>query len=291
MSASHSCLSRLLTYYTRGLTENSLPEFKRNIEHLPDVSSWKGVLGLCSLCIYFELRSALINWDYAKNVQSFKASIKLRYRARKLVHWLFSTRSFDGPSGLLHADVAFSDIYCRLLAHQAITLVFLKSLGWKLGHRGEEVGFNPILFKRAVNLCIEGGCAWDIFNQPVSPDVKRSFSWPGPTYVVKEVDNAGFDFPYADGLVAGDIITAKDLGLPLVPKNKSSRSSKPPSPSADRSSPDVEAVSHFKRAVHNPGKRSRRRPSSSSDDCSTGDTAIPKKRFCPTQILDNLTTE
>lgn len=165
---------------------------ERNTEHLPDISSWKGVLGLLSLCIYFELCSALINWDYAENVQLFKASIKLRYRARKLVHWLFNTRSFDGPSGLLHTDVAFSDIYCRFLAHQASMLVLLKSLAWKAGHRGEETGLKPTRVAQAVKLCLEDGFAWDLYRQPLSPDIKRSFSWPGPAYVVKEVGNSGF---------------------------------------------------------------------------------------------------
>lgn len=86
-------------------------------------------------------------------------------------------------------------------------------------------------------------------------------------------------FPYADGLVAGDIITAQNFGLPLVPISRSS-SCKPVSRGPSEFDPEVEGVSPLRRSVRNPGKRSRNRSSSSSssstDDRSIDDTVTSK---------------
>lgn len=204
--ASHALLVRMLAYYYQYFkcSYNSVIGvfilfsylflhcyincLDRKYPHIPDTNTWDGSLALFSLCNYFELYSALINWNYAdhqKDSQAFEASIKNRSRARKIVYWYFRTHSLHGTGRSITGYEAFQDVYAVFLAHQAHVLILLKKAAYTSGFQGDTMkSIDPATVCLSVCKCMRGGPGWDAFKRMTILSSQRSFYWPGTTYDV-----------------------------------------------------------------------------------------------------------
>ncbi|KAG6904709.1 hypothetical protein DXG01_007764 [Tephrocybe rancida] len=197
-----------------------------DLTHVPDLTTWDGCLGLIFLCVYFELHSAIYEWRYddpEEDQRRFEASIKSRTRARQLMYWFFSTHALDGPaggpgadaSGILTGKNALHHIYVTLLARHARLLVRYKKYAWENGVFGERHDLTPGDVEVFINACIREGPA-EVLYASMDNDLElSSFSWHGPTYVVRPVTPVVFDFPFQSGHVFGDRVTARHRGIIL----------------------------------------------------------------------------
>ncbi|GLB45307.1 hypothetical protein LshimejAT787_2100670 [Lyophyllum shimeji] len=212
--ASHSVLMRLLVFFQLKLFADP-PE---SSPHMPDISTWDGFLTVIYLCIYFELVSALVGWDYSNDIRGFEASIKNRSRARDLLYHVFSRYKFVGPSGTLTGLDAFELIYSEFLAHHARLLVRYKELAVKRNVKGVDTSRTVSSVAAAVFDCIRGGPASSIYADDAPGDAPGSFAWHGPTYVIQpNSEPVEYDFPYRHGYVYGDIKAAESLGFNIDP--------------------------------------------------------------------------
>ncbi|KAG6913904.1 hypothetical protein DXG01_003619 [Tephrocybe rancida] len=210
--ASHSILMRLLVYYQRELT---MPSVGRPTNpHIPDILTWDGFLGVLYLCIYFELSSALVLWDYTDNYRAFEASIKNRTRSRSLLYWIFSNHLFVLPSGAITGLKALQSIFCSFLAHHAHTLIHYKRLAVAAKVDGFRKSMTLSDVTAAVSDCIRGGPAWPMFLADNTPHTRGTFGWHNPAYVIQRTSApVEYDFPHLHGYVFGDIKAAANLGF------------------------------------------------------------------------------
>ncbi|KAG6913119.1 hypothetical protein DXG01_009482 [Tephrocybe rancida] len=213
-----------------------LPTLASSKPHIPDPLTWDGLLILLFLINYFELHSALVDWDYATrgDLPAFEASIKNRSRARSIAYWFFSTHTLQLPmpnnelinpvhawrpqDELLSGDDAVRHIYFFFLAWQAQVLIDLKRAAWKYGSDGENVvTTKPTHVLVAVELCLKNSGAWDTYMELDIEESKRSFAWPGPVYRIHKSDPVDLTLIDRRGHVAGDELMASGLGLAAVP--------------------------------------------------------------------------
>ncbi|KAG6904847.1 hypothetical protein DXG01_006753 [Tephrocybe rancida] len=213
-SASHSILMRLLVYYQSELTSSAI---KPHNPHIPDILTWDGFLAILYLCIYFELSSALVLWDYADNYCAFEASIKNRTRSRSLLYWIFSNHQFLLPSGTITGFEALQSIFCSFLAHHARLLIHYKRLAVAAKVDGIHKSMNLSNVTAAVSDCVRGGPAWAMFLSDNTPHTRGTFAWHNPAYIIQRISApVDYDFPHLHGFVFGDVKTAAGLGYNIL---------------------------------------------------------------------------
>jgi len=154
--------------------------------HVPDVLTWDGFLTVLYICIYFELVSALVGWDYTNDSRAFEMSIKNRTRARGLLYHLFSCHRLVGPSGAVTGLEAFHLVYSEFLAHHARLLVRYKELAVEENVKGVDINMTTATVAQSVAACIRGGPAWSIYAKVAPGDVPGTFAWHGSAYVIEE---------------------------------------------------------------------------------------------------------
>ncbi|KAG6843945.1 hypothetical protein H0H87_011481 [Tephrocybe sp. NHM501043] len=192
----------------------AIPSGKTKSPHVPDLSTWDGFLTILYLCIYFELSSALVLWDYAGNERGFEASIKNRTRACSLMYWIFSNHQFVLPSGVISGLEALQAIFCSFLAHHARLLIHYKRLAAEARVNGIIKSMTWKDVAKAVSDCVQGGPAWSMFLIDNTPHTRGTFAWHGPEYVIsRRPDPVEYDFPFLHGYVFGDIQVAAGFGL------------------------------------------------------------------------------
>ncbi|KAG6875104.1 hypothetical protein C0993_010851 [Termitomyces sp. T159_Od127] len=221
--ASHNVLTRLLTFYLLVLVDSD-DETEYDRSHVPDVTSWDGLLTIFHLCNYFELHSAILGWYFAYNgdVRAFKASIRNRARARELIYWFFSSHELEGNDGVITGLEALETLFCRFLAQQASALIYYKKMAWKKHVRGADVNIPPSAVCLHIQATLREGPAWIAYSSlSLNSDdqdldtQELTFSWPAEVYSIRKVGRVEFHFPYLDGHVWGDRLVAERLGISL----------------------------------------------------------------------------
>ncbi|KAG6871455.1 hypothetical protein C0992_010909 [Termitomyces sp. T32_za158] len=188
--------------------------------HIPDPLQWSGLMTILYLANYFELYSALAHWYYPveDDVRGFKASVKNRMRARKLVLWFFENHTLSSPTTVLKGSEALEKIYVSFLAHQAKLLVLYKRKAWKAGLRGDPVKVTPKTFSRNVEECLKEGPGWLAYQSTTIGSSQRSFSWHGIEYHIEHMETpVHISFPFLDGFVYGDREMIQKLKLSIRP--------------------------------------------------------------------------
>ncbi|KAG6882345.1 hypothetical protein C0993_010982, partial [Termitomyces sp. T159_Od127] len=203
--ASHNVLTRLLTFYLLVLVDSD-DETEYDRSHVPDVTSWDGLLTIFHLCNYFELHSAILGWYFAYNgdVCTFEASIRNRARARELIYWFFSSHELEGNNGVITG------------------LEALETLSWKKYIRGADVNIPPSAVCLHIQATLREGPAWIAYSSlSLNSDdqdldtQELTFSWLAEVYSIRKVGHVEFHFPYLDGHVWGDRSVAERLGISL----------------------------------------------------------------------------
>ncbi|KAG6906959.1 hypothetical protein DXG01_011188 [Tephrocybe rancida] len=211
-SASHSILMCLLVYYQCELMGPS--PGKTRSPHVPDLSKWDGFLAVLYLCIYFELSSALVLWDYAGNEWAFEASIKNRTRSRSFMYWIFSNHQFVLPSGTITGLDAMQSIFCSFLAHHTHLLIHYKQLAVAAKVNGSLASMTLADLAKAISSCVQGGPAWSMFVSDNTPHRRGTFAWHGPEYdIVRCPEAVDYEFPFTHGYVFGNLAVAASFGL------------------------------------------------------------------------------
>jgi hypothetical protein len=146
--------------------------------HLPDLTSFDGILDISSLFCILELGNALSPWAYGdKDNVEHRRLIYARKRARILCHWIFSHyQLLDEGGDIVDYRRAF---YWPYLVQQAKALVQSNSAG----HRGFKEGGIDTAVKNGVEQSLQH-CKelWNIYNE--DGDFPTSFSWKGPQFQV-----------------------------------------------------------------------------------------------------------
>ncbi|KAG6850002.1 hypothetical protein H0H93_002620 [Arthromyces matolae] len=216
-SASRHLLIRILMLYHLYITTPG-DNLARDYSHIPNLTSWDNVLTLFTFCAYFELSSALINWNYAKNndVAGFRSSIFNRMKARDLIQWFFENHSLTSPTGdVLTGEAALNATYTTLLAQHARTLINLKTISMeaRIHNDGEKITSKQV--RDYVLDCINGGPAAALFHASASIVDATSFQWSGPVFAIAEISPIEIEFPHMHGIVGGDHKIAPLLGYKL----------------------------------------------------------------------------
>ncbi|KAG6914699.1 hypothetical protein DXG01_015857 [Tephrocybe rancida] len=184
--------------------------------HVPDVLTWDGFLTIFFLSIYFELASALTNWNYADEglEREFLASIKNKACARRLMYWFFSAHRLEGPATSITGLKAAETVYAQFLAHHARLLIQYKELAVQAKVKGAIPELSVKDVDAAVTACIEGGPAWDVFAEVSPQDAPGSFAWQGPAYAIHRLDvPVEYEYPFLHGYLYGDLDIAERLSL------------------------------------------------------------------------------
>lgn len=161
--------------------------------HVPNVSTFDGVLDLFLLCIVMELGNLITPAAYRKEVQpdmhDLVSTIHARGLARDLVDWWENYYQFIDADG--EESLTGSQFLDQLFLHQVQTLIVYKRLAeqeevlcdedectaasfqtWLIKSLGERLGLTSAALSAWV---AEHEGDWR----------SMSFGWPGPTYDVK----------------------------------------------------------------------------------------------------------
>jgi hypothetical protein len=154
--------------------------------HLPDLTTFEGILDISSLFCILELGNALSPWAYGeKDNVEHRRLIYTRKRARILRHWIFSHYQLLDESGdLVDYKRAF---YWPYLVQQARALVRYKSIQSNdASLRGFKEGYIDTAVQKAVEQSLQH-CEelWNIYNG--NGDFPNSFSWKGLRFQVRKV--------------------------------------------------------------------------------------------------------
>lgn len=156
--------------------------------HLPDLTSFNGILDITSLFCILELGNALSSWMYGErdNVEH-RRLIYARKRARILRHWIFGHyQLLDERGNLVDYKRAF---YWPYLIQQAKVLIRYKSIqSNSAGHCGLKEGDTDTAVLNAVEQSLKH-CKelWHTYSE--NSDFPTSFSWKGPQFQVCRVDD------------------------------------------------------------------------------------------------------
>jgi hypothetical protein len=153
--------------------------------HLPNLTSFDGILDISSLFCILELGNALSPWAYGErdNVEH-RRLIYARKRARILRHWIFRHYQLLDESGnFVDYKRAF---YWPYLVQQAKMLIHYKRIQPSgPGCRREEGTEAAVLtaVEKSLQHCEE---LWKIYCE--SSDVPTSFSWNGPRFQIRKIE-------------------------------------------------------------------------------------------------------
>lgn len=152
--------------------------------HLPDVSTFNGILDLCSLFCLLELGNVLSTWSYGKEDELERRRLMYaRKRARILRHWLFQQyQLWDAESNLVNYEV---DFYWPYLVQQAKALKEYKRKAClqDIGHRDVNEPCTPTAVAKVIeNSLRRPEALWAIYSTEI--DTLTSFAWGGPTFSV-----------------------------------------------------------------------------------------------------------
>ena len=162
--------------------------------HLPDPSTFNGIVDILTLAILMELGNVVSFWCYqeaesSESLHERGRMIHTRACARELVDWVFANfELYDTLSpggGPINGKVA---MYWRYLVHQARLLVAYKQQAFDNGMNWNGPGR---CLPDDVKSAVERYFAHDpnvhkMYREAVQKKPKdTSFGWPGPTYAVQ----------------------------------------------------------------------------------------------------------
>lgn len=154
--------------------------------HVPNVTDFVGFMDLLFICSFFELSNVLSSWEYDKSpsgVPERLRFVKARLHSRHLVLWFFAKYSLIDSSGRrLSTQEGLKETFYTLLARHARALSNYKKEASRVEVYGEHDLCTPKLLDRAINRCLEGTPAADIFAD-LGPDV-NTFAWIGEEYSI-----------------------------------------------------------------------------------------------------------
>jgi hypothetical protein len=173
------------------------------MHHLPDITTFDGILDLASLCCLMELGNALNYWTYIGNAGNNHPErhqlIYARKCARSLLGWLFDHWELvDGSNNPIDA---MREFYWPFLAQQARALVRYKEAAVMNQIEGrlvpEDCTFKAV--KKAVEDCVMTPPElWNLYykSTSVGDDLPSgestndcTFAWKGPHFNVRKIAN------------------------------------------------------------------------------------------------------
>lgn len=162
--------------------------------HLPDPSTFNGIVDILTLSILMELGNVVSFWSYQETESSESLHergrmIHARACARELVDWLFANFDLYDPlysgGGPIDGKAA---VYRRYLVHQARLLVAYKQQAFDNGMNwsGPDRCL-PADVRSAVERCFAHDATVSKLYRAAAQKKPKdtSFAWPGPTYAVK----------------------------------------------------------------------------------------------------------
>jgi hypothetical protein len=158
--------------------------------HLPDPSSFHGIMDILTLSILMELGNVVSFWSYqatesSESLHERGRMIHARACARELVEWVFSRFELYDPLDPSTPVDGKVDAYWTYLVHHAQLLVAYKQKAFDNGMYwiGSEECF-PADVKSAV----ERSLAYEPTLRKMYVEQKlksTTFAWPGPVYAVR----------------------------------------------------------------------------------------------------------
>ena len=157
--------------------------------HVPNLSTFDGILDLVSLCCLMELGNVLNEWSYTGGKEKERRRLMYaRKRGRKLIHWLFDQwELLDDQNKPIDA---FKEFYWPFLAQQARALVFYKQSASDQGIHHSEIP--RMCSVKKVKTIVEQSVMspdelWNLYSQ--SNDVDATFAWTGTWFKVRKIED------------------------------------------------------------------------------------------------------
>jgi hypothetical protein len=192
-------LGTVLIFLHQKLSPNH-PSGKRDPppNHIPDVSTFEGILDVLSLCSVLELGNIFNLWAYSretlKGMPQRHRLICARSRARALVSWIFFTYKLLDTRD--HVIDGLLDFYWPYLAQQARTMVEYKKLARKQKITGRvsssdaDKDVNVRDLHNALLRCFKRNPA--LLEKYKQTKPSNSFAWKGSAFkVLEKSENSG----------------------------------------------------------------------------------------------------
>ena len=152
--------------------------FKYKPGHVPDLSTFNGVIDVFSLCIIMELGNILNGWSPATRAPGRHRLIYARKRCREIVDWICGTYDFPDKDGN-KLDVK-GDVYWPYLAQVARAL-YLHRVDREEDQSAES---GSELRERIRGSLDHEPLLWEEFLGCENDQENHTFAWTGPSFTV-----------------------------------------------------------------------------------------------------------